>query len=127
MNTKKDFEATARIIAGERAAALKYAISEPQKGAGALLAIDRIMHLFAVMYAKENARFDAKLFFEACWVDTVAKNLTDEHGKSLAGRFFCICGLELTNWDDGVNGSDYSACECGRTFNVYRGNRNVED
>ena len=36
-------------------------------------------------------------------------------------KIICECGKVLDIFEEGINGSDYYECECGRTFNVIEG------
>ena len=33
-------------------------------------------------------------------------------------KIICDCGAELENASEGVNGSDYFECRCGKAYNV---------
>ena len=41
--------------------------------------------------------------------------------RSVGMKIFC-CGKEITEVEEGVNGSDFYMCEnCGKTYNIIRG------
>jgi hypothetical protein len=63
MNTKKDFEATARIIADEVDFILV------PKTSVRYLTIRRIADAFADLYARDNPLFNRALFFKACGME----------------------------------------------------------
>lgn len=63
MNTKKDFETTARILRYERETCIgNYETSSVQ-------AIDDVARRFADQYAMDNPRFDRARFLAACETD----------------------------------------------------------
>ena len=33
-------------------------------------------------------------------------------------KLICSCGNELTEVEEGINGTDYYECECGKSYNV---------
>ena len=44
-----------------------------------------------------------------------------EEALKMKFKLVCECGKELKWYEEGINGSEYYECECGRTFNIVRG------
>jgi hypothetical protein len=77
MNTKKDFEATARIIARTAQAAREATEKGGAFQEGALTALSLVADGLAAQYGAENPRFDRARFFKACGLEAkVAKGKT---------------------------------------------------
>jgi len=76
MNTKKDFEATARIIR-EEITRVNIELRQPAQHSaevllrfeGAKLALGRVASLMAENYRRENPRFDCARFLKACGME----------------------------------------------------------
>lgn len=72
MNTKKDFEATARIIARERAREKEFAVDTPEGEAYAEAwrdACNNFSFTYADLYGADNPRFDRARFLKACGME----------------------------------------------------------